>query len=256
MQIQRLAVPPLRCALPVGIVLAGLSAAGCHSREQLSPSPCQGLAANPLTFQFTEAFGTPTPDTAYNDQVLTMRGPASSYTSYEWLVGAADQRTGQNIVVAFDAQTQGPIPVRLIAKRPLNTACFPKDDGVDTLTKVLTLVPGRAWRAPIYGKFRGANRDTPTDTFTVRVYMGPNFFYPNDPGAEPTNYLVGLPKGCQDPHHNVRVNWRGFSAMNGTNCSRLDSKGYLTTRDSIHIEYRTQVAPTVIDKVFLGKRVK
>lgn len=256
MQIHQLAARALRgAAMPAGLALAGFGATYCHSRDEPLPDPCAKLAANPLIFQFVEAFGTPTPDTAYNNQPLAIKGPGAPYTSYQWLVGKIDERTGQNIVVSFDGATLGPIPVRLIAKRPPNPACFKNDDGVDTLTKVLTLVPYRDLRAPIYGKFQGANTDAPRDTFTVRIYSGPNFYYPNIPGAEPTNYVAGMPKWCQYPHHNVGLTWRGFTATNGTDCSNFDLKGYLTTRDSIRIEYRTQIVPTIIDKIFVGKRV-
>lgn len=257
MQIHPLAARALRgIAVPVGLALAALGATHCHSRDEPLPDPCKGLAANPLAFQFIEAFGTPTPDTAYNNQPLAMRGPGAPYTSYQWLVGPVDQRNGQNIVVSFDDVTLGTIPVRLIAKRPLNTACFPKDDGVDTLTKVLTLVPYRDQRAPIYGKFQGANKGTPADTFSIRIYSGPNFRYPDVPGAEPSNYLIGVPKGCRTPYRDIGLTWRGITATSG-GCTGLDvTRGYLTTRDSIRLEYRTQVSPTIIDKVFLGKRAR
>jgi hypothetical protein len=151
----------------------------------------------------------------------------------------------------------GSIPVRLIATRPPNTGCFKNDDGVDTLTQVMTLMPWQDQRAPIYGKFQGSNSDAPRDTFTVRIYQGANFYYPNNPAAEPTNYVVGVPKGCRYAYHNVGLTWRGFTASGGSDCSSLEiQKGYLTTRDSIRIQYRSQVTPTIVDKVFLGKRVR
>lgn len=258
MQIHQLAVRALRgAAMPVGLALAGFGATYCHSRDEPLPDPCARLAANPLTFQFIEAFGTPTPDTAYNNQPLAVKGPGAPYTSYQWLVGKIDERTGQNIVVSFDGATLGPIPVRLIATRPPNTACFKNDDGVDTLTKVLTLVPYRDLRAPIYGKFQGANTDAPRDTFTVRIYSGPNFFHPSAPPSEFSNYAVGIPKGCRTPYYEIGLTWRGIGTGSDGGCSGLNlNKGFLTSRDSIHIEYRAQIVPTIIDKIFVGKRVR
>ena len=239
----------------MAIVLTGYSLAGCRDKPQVLPDPCAGQRANPLTMQFIEAFGTPTPDTATNNQPLVLRGPGAPYTSYEWLIGAIDQRTGRTAVVSFDRRTLGPIPVRLIAKRPLNTACFKNDDGVDTLTQMLTLVPQRDLRAPIYGKFQGSNKDTPRDTFTVRTYEGADFFYPNDPSVY-SNYVAGIPKGCLTPYRYAGFTWRGMTATSGGCTSFNITKGYITARDSIRIEYRTQVSPTIIDKVFLGKRVR
>ncbi len=246
----------LRVVVVAGLfAAAGLSLPGCDEKEPL-PDPCQGQKANPLTFEFREAFGTPTPDTAYNDQTVGLIGPGKPYTKYKWLIGRIDEREGPRVGVSFDEFTLGNIPVRLIATRPPNLACFPKDDGVDTLTKTLTLMPYRDARAPIYGKFQGANKDTPRDTFTVRIYQGPNFFQPNNPAAEFTNYLVGVPKGCRVPYFDIGLTWRGISPNSG-GCTGLNvNLGYLTTRDSIRLEYRAQVSPTIIDKVFVGRRVR
>ena len=246
--------------LPVFIGLVGTSLSGCRDKQD-TPDPCAQAKANPLTFRFIEAFGTPTPDTAYNSQTVSLQGPGAPYTSYQWLVGQVDQRTGRNTAVSFDNQTFGEIPVRLIAKRPPNTACFKNDDGVDTLTQTLTLMPFRDQSAPIYGKFQGANSDALRDTFTIRVYAGPNYRYPTNPTAEFSNYLVGIPKGCRTPYHEIGLTWRGITASSG-GCTGMNitnvniTKGYLTTRDSIRVEYRTQVIPTIIDKVFVGKRIR
>ena len=239
------------------LLSAGLAACH-HDGPRDGPNPCQGLKPNPLTCDFVEAYDTPTPDTAYNNQPLALRGPGAPYTSYQWQVGPTFQRTGRTVAVRFDDKTLGPIPVRLIATRPPNTACFPKDTGVDTLTKVLTLVPFRDPRTPIYGRFQGANRDTPRDTFSVRIYTGPNGNAPTNPAADPGNYVVGTPKGCRQAYRDVGVTWRGFAAQNASGgCTGLDiSKGFLTTRDSVYIYYRTQVAPVIIDKIFAGKRVR
>lgn len=260
MQQPRFFVSPNRAILLlVTVALLGTSVAACHKdRSRDVPNPCQGLKANPLTFDFVEAYGTPTPDTAYNNQTLALRGPGAPYTSYQWLVGTTFQRTGRTVAIRFDDKTLGPIPVRLIATRPPNTACFPHDTGVDTLTKALTLVPYRDPRAPIYGKFQGANRDTPRDTFTVRIYAGPNVNFPTNPAADPSNYVLGIPKGCRTAYRDVGVTWRGFAAQNASGgCTGLDiSQGFLTTRDSVYVYYRTQVAPVVVDKIFAGKRIR
>jgi hypothetical protein len=242
------------------LLLVGITSlilAGCRDRTS-TPTPCQGQVANPLTMQFVEAFGTPTPDTAYNNQPMVFEAPAAPYTSYRWLFGQVDARTGRRVGVNFDNKTLGQIAVRLIATRPPTTACYRNDDGIDTLTKTLTLVPYRDQRAPIYGRFRGADKDTPNDTFTVRIYQGPNYAYPSVPGAEPSNYIVGVPKGCRKPYLDIGLTWRGITSAGGSGgCTGLDiTRGYLTSRDSLRLEYRTQVSPTIIDKVFVGTRIR
>ena len=235
-----------------GLLLALYS---CQHDQMAAPNPCRAAKANPLTFQFLEDPGTPTPDTAYNSQTTTFVGPGAPYTAYEWLVGPMTRRTTQKFALFFDKTTLGSIPVRLIARRPLNTACFPNDDGVDTLTKVLTLMPRQDPRAAVLGKFRGANISSPRDTVTVRIYQGPNFDYPTNPAAEPTNYAGNLPRGCGTPYREIARGWNGvFLSLGG--CTGLQGTGYLLRRDSLRIAYRTQNSPTIVDEVFLGRRVR
>lgn len=226
---------------------------GCH-HENDSPNPCQAIKSNPLTFHFLEYTGAPTTDTASNNQVISFVGPNAPYTSYEWQIGNTIRRTSQQFDLSFDDMTLGNIPVRLIAHRPPNSACFPHDDGVDTLTQNLTLAQRPNTHAPIYGKFQGSNRSSPQDTFTVKIYSGPNYTYPTNPLAARTDYVSNLPKGCQKPYVYVSVSWRG-AFMNIGGCSGFQGTGYLLSHDSIRINYRTQAFPSVIDEIFLGKRI-
>lgn len=226
---------------------------GSCRHDQPLPDPCAGAKANPLAFHYLEYTGTPTADTAYNKQVISFVGPGIPYTAYHWQVGPVITRTTQQFALSFDDQIVGPIPVQLIAHRPPNTACFPHDDGIDTLTQLLTLVPRPSLRAPIYGKFQGANRSSPQDTFTVRIYSGPNYTYPTNPRADPTDYVSNLPKGCKMPYVYVGLSWRG--AFMDTGGCGLNGTGYLVSHDSLRIAYRTQISPVIVDEVFLGKRI-
>jgi len=244
--------------LETGLVatLSLLALASCHhDTVRDTPNPCQAAKANPLAFHYLEFTGTSTADTAANNQVITFVGPGAPYTAYQWKVGSTIMRSTQEFGLSFDGTVLGNIPVTLIAHRPLNTACFPHDDGIDTLTQTLTLVPRPNLRAPIYGKFQGANRSSPRDTFTVRIYSGPNYTHPTIPGAEPTNYVSNLPRGCKMPYVYVAISWRG-AFMDTGSCTDLDGRGYVFGHDSIRIEYRTQIAPSIIDEVFLGRRIK
>lgn len=240
------------------VLLLGLAA--CH-HDTPAPDPCLTQQANPLSFRFLEAYGTPTPDTAYSKQDITFEGPGAPYTSYEWKVGN-DARVfdKRKFSLYFYEKDAGKYPVRLIARRPANTRCFSKDDGVDTLTKVLTILPNRTLRAPVLGKFLGANTDAPNDTFTIRVFLAPNRFYPNDPTVEPFTYLRNLSKGCQSPYFDVGQTWRAINFNYGGSefgCHTESGTGYLTTRDSIRVNYdRFEPYPQVKKHVFLGKRVR
>ena len=126
-----LALPAQLSGLPMLNRLATLLLAGScftlalyscrHDREKGDvPNPCATISANPLTFQFLEYSGTPTPDTTYNNQTITFAGPGTPYTAYEWLIGPGTRRNKQQFALSFDSRTVGNITVRLIARRPPN----------------------------------------------------------------------------------------------------------------------------------------
>lgn len=257
-------VTPMKNTLcAVGTLLALGFFTACD-KDKSTPDFCEGQKIPKLTMRFLESTGTPTPDTAFTGQTITFEAPGPPYNAYEWQVGsAANTRTTRSFGLRFDDNVTGQIPVRLIARRRADPAGCPLlDDGVDTLTKVLTLMPPGDLRAPIYGKFQGANRDAPQDTFTVRVFLGGNYIFPNNPAAPRLNYLYNLSKGCRSPSFTVGLRWNGISFNYGRNdygCLSPSGTGFLTTRDSIRVEYNEfskSGDPTTRDRVFLGRRIR
>ncbi|UOQ96531.1 hypothetical protein MUN81_14930 [Hymenobacter sp. 5317J-9] len=243
---------------------SALLVAACHRDTPTpEPDPCLGLKANPLAFRFLENYGTPTPDTAFTKQTISFEAPGAPYTSYEWRVGT-DPRvfTTRKFGLFFPEAATGTYAVRLIATRPPNTRCFAKDDGVDTLTQVLTLVNRTQRRAVIYGKFLGSNTDAPRDTFTIRVFQAPDFHQPNDPLAAPYDYLRNLGRSCQSPYFGIGLTWRGINfnyGGNDFNCLTETGTGYLTTRDSIRVDYsqfESDQSLKRVSRVFKGRRVR
>lgn len=249
----------------LALTLAGSAALGTSCERHSSPDPepdvCRTARANPLTFRFLENYGTPTPDTAYSKQDITFEAPGAPYTSYEWKIGNDTRSfTQKKFTLYFYENNVGDLPVHLIARRPLNTKCFPKDDGVDTLTKVLTLLPRSFRKGPIYGKFQGSNLDAPKDTFTIRVFQGADPFNVNSP--IPYDFLRNLGRGCQSPYFTIGLTWRGIWFNYGANdfsCLTESGTGYLTTRDSIRVEYsqlENDRSFKRLNRVFLGRRVR
>ncbi|MFD2785652.1 hypothetical protein [Hymenobacter rubripertinctus] len=247
--------------LPALALLGPLLLAGCRQDKDPQPDPCAAAQANPLSFRFLENYGTPTPDTAYAKQDITFEGPGAPYTSYEWRVGN-DARvfTDRQFSLYFYEKDAGDYRVRLIARRPPNTKCFPNDDGVDTLTKVLSLVPRSFRKGPIYGKFQGSTTDAPRDTFTIRIFQGLDPYNVGSPIQY--DFLRNLSRGCQSPYFTLGLTWRAIQFNYGRNdfsCLTESGIGYLTTRDSIRVDYsqfENDRSLKRINRVFRGKRVR
>lgn len=253
----------LKIGIPTLALLgSALLVASCrHEGAGTEPNPCQTAQANPLRFRFLESFGTPTPDTAYVKQDITFEGPGAPYTSYEWRIGN-DPRvfTQQKLSLYFPEATNGTYAVRLIARRPLNTACFPKDDGIDTLTRELTLVPLFTAKPPTYGRFLGSNTDAPRDTFSIRLFQGLDPYNAGSPIFY--DFLANLGRGCRSPYFTIGRTWRGLNFSYGGNdysCLTEAGAGYLPTRDSIVVTYSQFESGTSlkrVNRVFKGRRVR
>lgn len=259
-----------RHLLLAGATLALLLPACRKDKTNTDPNPCLTQKANPLTFRVLERTGTPSPDTVYSNQDVAFEAPGAPYTSYQWLIGSSPTvYMTKRVALFFPSSVEGQRQVRLIARRPPNTACFPKDDGVDTLARIVTFVPRRTDirtgldRAAIIGRFQGAATDAPRDTFTIRIYRAPE---PSGPAGDPrvpwTTMMSNLSKGCSSPYFEVSQSYYGISfnyGRNDFNCLTEIGGGYLATRDSIRITYSRFAGPVGferVNKVFLGKRLR
>jgi len=214
---------PFQRAARLGGALLLLALGACRDKEKRDepkPDPCREQVLPVLAFDFIDRLGLATPDTAILGDV-TFAGPGAPYTAWEWQVGNDPRSfTRQRFSLFFGTPTQyRTYSVRLIARRPPNVACFAKDDGVDTLTKVLTLMPYGMATSPIVGRFHGANLDAPADTFTVRITAESDRRYPNNPNGPRVVYLQNLPnKVCPHPvNEEVGGGWRG-AFIDGIGC--------------------------------------
>ena len=254
---------PFRRAASLSGAVLLLTLGACHDKDKPEvprPNPCIGQTLPVLAFDFIERIGNTTPDTAVLGDV-TFAGPGAPYTSWEWRVGDDPRSfTQQRFSLFFgNPNRYYTYPVRLIARRPPNVACFPKDDGVDTLTKMLTLVPYGLSSSPLVGRFRGANLDAPADTFTVRFTAEPDRRY-NDPSGPRVVYLNNLPNRTCPYNVNEEVGggWRGAS-INGIGCgSAYGTAQIAEDRRTVRIEYIMFPSNDItrVNRVFVGYRVR
>jgi hypothetical protein len=106
-----------------------------------------------------------------------------------WKIGT-DTRifTQRKFLLQFQSPI-GKVDVRLIQRRTPNKACFPADDGVDTLYKSFNVVNGLLDN-PVLGRFKGYMVGHEQDTFTVTTH-----FYTSTPGLEGYYFIKNFPKG-------------------------------------------------------------
>lgn len=87
--------------------------------------------------------------------------------SYQWQVGSnAISQTVRSFSLDF-SDTIGTIPVCLIVKSKPNLICFPNDDGIDTVTKYLTIKHFKEF--PLKGKYKGYLSNDPSTEFIIEI---------------------------------------------------------------------------------------
>ena len=129
-------------------------------------------------------------------------------TSYTWKVGAGVYE-GKKLSLNFGNVAPGTIvPVKLIVRKPPNTNCFPSDDGVDSITKNITITRGRLeggaivfWRVT----YEMPDYDDPSKTIQFGTYQEENsekvrgFGFPKEAkkGDRFSNILGGIATSIQ-----------------------------------------------------------
>ena len=172
--------------------------------------------------------------------------------SYEWKIGT-DSRVFTERLFRLDfSGYQGEVEVRLVVQKEVNTDCFPNDDGIDTVTRVLKVLGASTENMFRNKEYEGYNTDEPDSIFTVS-------FRPSDP-TEPLSYstLNNLPKGCVRPSNwqiGLTIGYNAFIINNSDgvyfyDCGHIIGYGdILPDRKTIVINYKlTDNALTPFDK--------
>ncbi|MFY7787231.1 MAG: hypothetical protein ACOVQA_05095, partial [Thermoflexibacteraceae bacterium] len=128
----------------VGLVFFGLFAClfSC-SKDEPQPNPCTGASPFKATFDILEEVGDTliATDTAVTNNRVFFKAP-KDYDSYTWYVDNEKidnfytQKDPTQFFLGFMYPAKD-VKITLVAKKKPNLTCFPKDDGVDTVTKYL-----------------------------------------------------------------------------------------------------------------------
>lgn len=112
---------------------------------------------------------------------------------YQWKIGL-DQNTWDSKSVQLDfGGNYGDIQVTLIGEWTPNKDCFPNDNGIDTVTKIFTIVPNS--EAPFYGEYEGYVESAPNDTFLIKIKE-----------TGPVAWIENLPNGCNTDEYDLLIN--------------------------------------------------
>jgi hypothetical protein len=221
----------------------------CHKKRI---NNCDGklpVTAIPLVGEFIGDSAIAT-DTAFTGTIFFESKQA--YDFIEWKVGY-DPRSFN--AKKFSLQFRTPEPtfsVTLSIKGSTDPVCFPNDDGEDSKTVNLTILPRDSTaKTPLIGKYSGYIEGKPNDTFTVSIDFRNDKRYWPAFGPYPFYTLSNFPKGFRDTTSSIgtiykelsygfAVDW-GYRAVyfNEDYTTTQHAKGYafLKSRDSLIIDY-------------------
>ena len=162
-------------------------------------NPCEGLTEVTAIIEIAEQASTavyddifvPT-DIVIDESNVRFRCPVN-FASYTWLLGT-EEIHDQEFVRYFNGYTGQTISVTLIIQKAPELACFPSDDGLDTLTKTFYVIDRCS--PSLEGVYRGAWDDMPMDSFELSLLAAEGF---GDPfGACNGFYMSNFSKNNPD----------------------------------------------------------
>ncbi len=185
-----------------------LAILACKKNKEETPQPqdpCLTAEAQPLKAAFTmaEKVGDSLVITDTIMQYSAVRFMAvGKYDSVKWKIGT-DARLFQSPSVVLEFDDPETIKVTLVGYRKPNKACFPTDDGVDTVSRNLVVLSHFNYNSRIRGVYRGYVVGKEQEIFDVAIdsltpRMG-TADYRDFPGAPPRYFVANLPKGIQNP---------------------------------------------------------
>jgi hypothetical protein len=115
-------------------------------------------------------------DTFYLGSSIVFKALQEDALSYKWKIGDDDRTfTKQEFSLDFNPSDSvslfnRPVPIQLIVTRTPNTACFPTDDGIDTLTKYIYFVSRHeVTHKKFVGTWVGSLEAKPDDIYEIEI---------------------------------------------------------------------------------------
>jgi hypothetical protein len=227
--------------------LAVLGFTACSEKE---PDPCAAL--KPVSADFDLYDGNVKTDTFWAPATVTFKAKDSTAQSYTWSFPNGENTNDKKQFSLTFHNEVGHVPVQLILKNKPQTACFPKDDGVDTVKKSIFLLSYyESDKLAYIGTFVGSDDTNPNHKFEVTIA---NFGMVR-PDPEPQVWfrvgvrIFNIPEGCGNnkisiysysptiPKIGSTYKTFFFDGYNDNNCRAVLGKGVMINNDKIVIDY-------------------
>jgi hypothetical protein len=134
-------------------------------------------------------------DTVLDPSYVIFEANYPGATEYKWQIGTeANPRFGKKIGIVFNSQgagnIYGTIDIQLTVSGTPNSVCFPDDDGIDSVSKSLTIVP--LHESLIFGEWEGSSTEFPNEIYTITL----DTFTTNTDNE--IHFFQNFPNGCTD----------------------------------------------------------
>jgi hypothetical protein len=151
-----------RILLIGGVLCFLLLHGGCKKDQPTTPEPNPCATAKEVSAAFTmEELTTNTAsakytetDTIYSNKNVRFRATEDN-AQYKWYIGAEVITTREVERYFSDAFVNQTLPITLVVKKAPNKTCFPNDDGYDSVTRYVTIVPFDVFIQSIKSRFEG-----------------------------------------------------------------------------------------------------
>jgi hypothetical protein len=166
--------------------------------------------------------------------------------SYTWYIGNETQpRSGPSVTIDF-SNNRTPKRIRLIVHKEPNLRCFPNDDGIDTVDRMLYFVNYLdTANIPVLGTFKGVSNRNPNQEMTIKIG-----FHKWASGSSYHRFISGL-NGCKAYNSSGILGFRLFTPWE-VNMRSFLPNGELTppctlfnvicrspeNTDSIYVQYK------------------
>jgi hypothetical protein len=180
--------------------------------------------------------------------------------SYKWIIGA-EEIENQPMVYRSGFPRNVWIPITLIVQKKPNTACFPKDDGIDTITKSYIFTDNK-WRwyreDGSYLYCRGSFAHKPNDSFT--------FYFSTDRDIKNSDFDTIFDFPCKNDKIIFKIRQQNYNSLQLAcgvfgqkyQCDSITNAYFSFNRNAVYFKaysYRRSINK-LVSLIFNGYQIK